>query len=63
VVPGGFERVGQPGQHAGAGVLDERRLAVHQLRRPHHRPAEGVADGLVAEAHPQDRATAGEGVE
>ena len=34
VVAGGLERVGQAGEHAGAVVVHERRLAVHQLRAP-----------------------------
>ena len=57
VVAGGLERVGQAGEHAGAAVVDQRRLAVHHLRRPHDLAAEHLADALVAEAHAEHRAT------
>ena len=50
VVAGGLERVGQAGEHALAVVADQRGLAVHDLRGPHHLPAEDLADALVAEA-------------
>ncbi len=55
VVPGGLERLGQPGEHAGPAVVDERGLAVHDLRGPHHVAAEDLADALVAEAHAEHR--------
>ena len=51
VVAGGLERVGQPGEHAGVVVADQRGLAVHDLGRPHDVAAEHLADALVAEAH------------
>ena len=61
VVAGGLERLRQPGEHAGVGVADERRLAVHHLRRPHHLAAVHLADALVAEAHAEHRHPPGEG--
>ena len=33
---------------------------MHDLRRPHDLAAEDLADALVAEAHPEHRAPAGE---
>ena len=54
VVAGGLERLGQAGEHAGAVVADQRRLAVHDLRGPHDLAAEDLADALVAEAHAED---------
>ena len=50
VVAGGLERVGEPGEHAGALVVDLRGLAVHDRRRPHDVAAVDLADALVAEA-------------
>ena len=55
VVAGGLERLGQAGEHARAAVVDRRELAVHHVRRAHHRAAIGRADRLVAQADAQDR--------
>ncbi len=55
VVAGGDERVGQPGQHAGAGVGDQGGLAVQQFRGPGDRRAVGRAERLVTEADAEDR--------
>ena len=60
VVARRFERIGQPGEHALVAVVDERRLAVHHRRGAHHVAAEHLADRLMAEAHTEDRARAGE---
>ena len=55
VVARRLERVRQPGEHALAVVVDRRRLAVHDPRGAHDLAAEGLADGLVAQADAQDR--------
>src|SRR5215468_3417338 len=49
-----LEILGERGEHAPAVVTDARRLAVHLLRRPRHRAPEGLADGLMAEAHAEN---------
>jgi len=42
-------------------VVDSVGLAVHRLGRAHHASAHGLADGLVPQAHAQDRHTSGGG--
>ena len=51
---------GSPANTPDAVVADERRLAVHDLRRAHDVAAEHLADALVAEAHAEHRDAAGE---
>ena len=51
--------IGQAGEHAGAGMLDQRRPAVQQLLGPVDDRAVDLGDRLVAEAHPEDRQPAG----
>src|SRR5581483_8009823 len=46
---------GQPAQHALPAVVDARGLAVNRLARPHHTPAEDLADALVPQADAQCR--------
>src|SRR5688500_11473331 len=41
-------------------MSNTRSLAMHHLPRPHHLAAERLADGLVAEAHAEDRHAPGE---
>ena len=53
VVPAGLERRGQSREAAHAAVVHGRLLAVHRLDRD-DLAAVGQADGLVAEADPQD---------
>src|SRR5947209_4486412 len=53
VVAGGRKRVGQAGEDPLVAVADGGGLAVHQPRRAVDRGAEGDAQGLVAEADPQ----------
>src|SRR5438309_811205 len=55
MVPGRVVRRGQAAEHSGAGVVDARDLAVHEGLRMDDAPAERLADGLVAEAHAEDR--------
>ena len=55
MVAGGGEGLRQAAEDRLAVVVDLRGLAVHELRRAHHLPAEGLAQGLVAEAHPEER--------
>ena len=50
-----LEIVVQAAEHAFAGVMDARQLAVHRLGRAHDLAAIGLADGLMAQAHAQDR--------
>ena len=50
----------QPGEHALAVVVDRRGLAVHQPAGAHDAAAEGLDDGLVAEAHAEHRHAPGE---
>jgi hypothetical protein len=40
-------------------MLDGRSFSVHQPGRPHHQASKSLADGLVAQANPQDRDHAG----
>src|SRR5207253_9572466 len=49
------ERIRQAGEDPAAVMADLRSLAVHLRLRARHRRAEGLADGLVAEAHTEDR--------
>src|SRR5258708_12933500 len=55
MVPGRVIRRGQAAEHSGALVVDARDLAVHQRLRMDDAPAERLADGLMAEAHAEDR--------
>ena len=55
VVARGGKRIGQPGEDAGPVVGHKTHLAVQQLRRAVHDAAERHADGLVTEAHPEQR--------
>ncbi len=50
MVAGRLEAGIEAAEQALAGVVDARSLAMHQLRRPDHVAAHGLADGLVAEA-------------
>ncbi len=54
VVAGGLEAIGEPGEDALAPVADGARLPVHDPVGADDLAAEGLADGLVAEAHPED---------
>src|SRR5436305_9589691 len=54
VITGGRERVGQAGEDALIAMADGGGLAVHEPRRAVDRGAEGDAQGLVAEADPQE---------
>ena len=54
VITGGGERVGKFAENAFAVVMDLAGLAVEKLRGTNDFPAEGGADGLVAEANPED---------
>src|SRR5437867_9532437 len=58
-----LERLRQPGEQPPAVVVDERRLAVHDARRAHDRPAEGGADRLMAQADAEDGDRAGEALD
>ena len=49
-----------PVEEAAAVVKDGRRLAVHQAPGAHDAPAEGLPDGLVPQAHAEDRQLAAE---
>ena len=60
VVAGRLQRVGQALEAALAVVVDLRRLAVHDGRRPDHPPPEDLPDALVAEADAEDRHPPGE---
>ena len=60
VVAGGLERLGQPGEHAAVTVVDERGLAVHDLRRPDDVAAVHLADALVPEADAEHGGAPGE---
>jgi hypothetical protein len=51
----GLEGRGQAAEHALSLVVHGAHLAVHDLAGAHHLAAEGLADGLVAEAHAQKR--------
>ena len=55
-----LERRGQAGEDALAVVADHGRLAVDDLARVLHLPAEGLADGLLAQADAEDRSLARE---
>ena len=55
VVAGGLERIGQAREDAAAVVVDPARSCRASLRRAHDPAAEGLADGLVTEAHAEDR--------
>jgi hypothetical protein len=57
------EVLGQPGEHAFLRGLDRADLAVHHLLGADHLAAERLADGLVAQAHAQQRHLAGEVLE
>src|SRR5262245_40814023 len=54
MVARGFERTIDSTKDAITLVMDFRELAVHQDRRTHDLAAEGLADGLVTQAHAQD---------
>src|SRR5450755_3517483 len=60
VVSGRHERVIEPVEHAGAGVMHGTYLAVHNGRRAHHLASKGNADRLVAEADAEHRDAAAE---
>ncbi len=60
VVAGGDERVGQPGEDPAPVVVDGGRLAVHERGGGDDPPAVDLADGLVAEADPEDGELAGQ---
>ena len=51
----GGEVLRDAGEHALAGVMHLRQLAMHQGRRAHHAAAIDLADGLMAEADAEDR--------
>ncbi len=51
----GGEVLGQAGEQALARVMHFGQLAVHQIGRPHHLAAIDLADGLMTEAHAEDR--------
>ena len=53
VIPGHVELPGQPGEEAGAVVVDPGDLAVHGAHAFLHRGPGAVAQHLVAQAHPQ----------
>ena len=57
---GAGDGVGQIGEHAAVVVVHGRDFAVHQLFGADDAAAEGFADGLVAEAHAQNRQPARE---
>src|SRR5215831_13396377 len=54
VIAGRLEVLRQRGEDTVAVVTDVRRLAVHLLLRSRHRAPEGLADGLVTEAHAEN---------
>ena len=60
VVATRLERAGQAGEDPLAVVVDHGGLAVHQPAGAHHLAPERFADGLVAQAHAQDRDAPGE---
>ena len=51
----GREILRNAGEHALAGVMHFRQLAMHQGRRAHHAAAIDLADGLMAETDAEDR--------
>ena len=55
VVTRRLKGIRQPGEHSIRPVEDGRGLAVHQTPGAHHLPAEHLADGLVPQAHAQQR--------
>lgn len=58
VVAGGGERRGDALEHGVLAVADQGRLAVHEGLRVRHGRAERLRDGLVPQAHPEERAAA-----
>src|SRR5262245_58809417 len=54
VIAGRLEVLGERREDALAIVMDARRLAVHLLLRPRYRAPEGLAYGLMAQAHAED---------
>ena len=60
MVASGLERIGQAFKNGPAVVMDLAGLAMHQLRRPDNFSAESLADGLMTEAHSQNRNTSGQ---
>src|SRR5262245_37229724 len=55
VIARSFERRIYAAKHAAAVVLDLRQFAMNRHRRPHDLAAEGLADRLMTQAHPEDR--------
>ena len=55
MVPHGFERRRQALEHRVAGVRHHGGLPVHQPLGPHHPATEGFADGLMSQAHAEQR--------
>ena len=63
VIAGGDELIFDAGENPRAIMADARSLAVHHLLRAHHLAAERLADGLVAEAHAEDRNAPGQALD
>src|SRR5688572_1870801 len=63
VVTGRYEIIGYFSEEAVFIVADARNLAMHHLLRPHHLAAEGLANGLVAEANAEDRDAPGQALD
>ena len=63
VVAGRGERRRQALEDVGVMMEDRRGLAVHEVRGTDDVTAEDMADGLVTEAHAEDRLLAGEGLD
>src|SRR6056297_4150213 len=55
VIAGRLERVVDAPEHAFAGVVNHRGLAVHHRTRADHLAAERLTDGLMTEAYAENR--------
>ena len=51
MVAGGFEGIGKPGKDTFSGVVDDRRLTVHDLGGSNHLPAENLTKALQPKAY------------
>src|SRR3972149_7634022 len=61
MVARGLERVREPRKDRLSVVVDDRGLAVQEVRRGGHVPAEGLSPGLMPETHAEDRGVARRG--